>query len=210
MLPGVSWDKKADDKSPSKEIDRLNFYLGAQVPYLGRDHGLAFDQYFKVFGVWATDSEFNSSVPAIQAMWEPVYFPLAMGAAHALFDEKIRLRIRPYLYSEYGVPTGAGDSTQLEGSPAFLRFGPALQITLWPFEYLGASPSLKRLTLVGEYKYRWGIMGDPGSTDYFEAGIDYPLENFRDVSIVLKYTSGKNDITADKVDQLVLGLGLRF
>ncbi len=229
VVPSVSLTKIASTDPATKNLDSLVYRAGAFATLFGPSANIP-ELLLRGWGTYATDTHNNSSTVAGEFDLEPrVLFsntptiaigykrwvPVA-GEKPGSLDvdtttgedktkwEAFNYQFRAYLHSEFGnVMSTGGNPGLVKGW--FFRMGPALELKL-------STPHLPRLNLTASYRYLPSIT-DSGDYQYFEFDADYALymnAQGQRVSVKGSYINGDVELTSQRVETLLLGLGITY
>jgi hypothetical protein len=201
FVPGVSFDRVSNSNENYTDVNSLTFRLGSEVEYMGG--GFSDAQYFRLNLAYASDFDLESGVLALEAQWEPVDTDIGMGVARSVFGGLFDLRWRPILHAEGGRVIERGDKYWLVEDESFFRAGPKLHADLWPL-------FLERVRIGFDWQYLHGFSGYPGHVRLFEGDISYALNEKGNYAIGLSYRKGRLPLTFEKVDDLTLGLSVKY
>jgi len=201
FVPGVSFDRVSNSNEHYADVNSLTFRLGSEVEYMG---GGFFDaQYFRLNFACASDFDLDSGVLALEAQWEPVDTDIGMGVGRSAFGGLFDFRWRPILHAEGGRVVERGDKYWLVGNESFFRAGAKLHADLWPL-------FPERVRIGFDWQYLYGFSGYPGHVRLFESDISYALNEKGNYAIGLSYRKGRLPLTFENVDDLTLGLSVKY
>ena len=110
---------------------------------------------------------------------------------------------RNYLHIEGG---GTVDSFpgKSPSSDQYLRIGPVLEATIWPF-------GVKRpLSLTASYGYWAEVLGDGPDYHNFRAAADWRLDEEGHYSLRVEYVNGLTPLLLQEQESVLLSLSVRF
>lgn len=204
ITPSVAFDRVKNSRNERAEISSLIPRLATEIGVTGGS-GRPFEgQYFRVFGAYGTDFDFNASVGAVEFEWEPIpSSPPGFGVYAWLFGMKVvEYRLRAFAHAEYGHAFDSGNQPDLsEGE--FLRIGPVAEVTL-------RLAQLPRLTVSGGVRYLYGLIGDPKNSLLWTAGVNFQVDERGHFNVTLEYENGRIPLLQDDSETLSLGLGIKF
>ncbi len=201
FVPGISFDRVSNSNERYTDVNSLTFRLGSEVEYMG---GGFFDaQYWRLNFAYATDFDLESGVVALEAQWEPVDTDIGMGVARSVPGGLFDFRWRPILHAEGGRVIDRGDKYWLVEDESFFRAGPKLHLDLWPL-------FLERVRIGFDWQYLHGFSGYPVHVRLFEGDISYALNDKGNYAVGLSYRKGRLPLTFEKVDDLTLGLSVKY
>lgn len=201
-MPSITFDVAANNTDETKEVDSLVARLGAELGVKNVGPPL---QFFRADLAYASDSDLESGVLAVELDWEPVWPILGIGANQDVPLLPLEYRLRTVLHMEYGRVTATGNKESLEKDDNFFRYGPKLQVELFP-----TSPKLDRLSFIIKYEYLHGSSGEPGHSDLFEAAMSYQLDEEGYLGLDITYRNGDVPLTKEAVDSLTVGFSVKF
>lgn len=201
FVPGVSFDRVSNSNASCMDVNSLTFRLGSELEYMG---GGFFDaQYLRLNLAYASDFDLESGVLALEAQWEPVDTGIGMGVGRSLPGGLFDFRWRPILHAEGGRVIERGDKYWLVGDEGFFRAGPKLHLDLWPL-------FLERVRIGFDWQYLHGFSGYPGHVRLFEGDVSYALNEKGNYAIGFAYRKGRLPLTFEQVDELTLGLSVKY
>jgi hypothetical protein len=206
----------------TKDIDHLTWRLGVFEKLSVPSHILD-TLTIRAFGVYATDTSFNSSVPAGQVEIEPQMFfsplvtvgyltqlipkqprPNKDGDIDASDNSYLAYQFRLRAHAEYGTVI---DAMTGEKTGAFFRMGPIAEIRFDPFV-------LKPLSVSFAYQYLPAITGSNDHNTLLTASAEYKAidnpKTHQSLSLKITYTDGGIDITKQSVKTLVAGISITY
>jgi hypothetical protein len=229
IVPSVSLTKISSTNPATKNVDSLVYRAGAFATLYGPNQTVP-EILFRGWATYATDTHNDSGIVAGEFDIEPRllfgnsaaaigykrWVPLPGKSPGSLeLDattgedktkdwEAFNYQCRAYLHGEFGSVTSTGANPSLVKG-GFFRMGPALELKL-------GTPYIPRLNLTMSYRYLPAISG-AGDYYYFEGDVDYALYmNAQGQRISLKgsYINGYIDLTSQRAETLLLGLGVTF
>jgi hypothetical protein len=222
VIPSVSFDREFNGNDPKKNVDSLIFRVGAFVGLAGVG---PFDSLtLRLFGTYGTDFEFKSEIPAGEFELEPTYsdsrvfglgrivrlIPFGRVSDPAKEKTILAYQLRLLLHGQYGDVVDAGKI----GIPArdFFRLGPKLQLRLDPL-------FLKQLICTVGYEYLANASGFTKNHDQLTIAPEFVLNKPNDdattldaplISLKATYQEGSLDLTTQRVQTFLVGLGIIY
>lgn len=191
------------ESAERKEVDSLSLRGVAEWLFTG---GGVFDsQLLRGTVAYATDFGFQSKVIASEWEYEVAQLDWHIGVARPLFGLPLELRWRPIAHAEFGHTLDRGEKTNLEDDDTFFRVGPRLAVQFWP-----TIAPLNRLSAQVNWRYLYGLAGEPRRSDLLEASLAYELDEAGHATVVLNYRNGSVPLVEDETETLTLGFGLKF
>jgi len=201
LIPGFSFDRLSNSNKRYADINSLTFRLGSEVEYMGG--GFLEANYWRFHLAYATDFDFESGVMAAEVQWEPLDNDLAMGVARPIIGDLFEFRWRAMLHAEAGSVLDAGEKFWLVENEGFFRVGPKFHIDLWPLFADGVHLGL-------DWQYLQGFSGEPDYIRLFRSELSYALNKSGNYAIGFTYRNGCLPLTFEKVDDLTLGLSVKY
>jgi len=206
-IPNASFDRV---KGGTKESDSLTFRLGAVTTLSpGSASNLIHDHILRVAPVYATDFGFNSEQLGGELEWEFVSERLHLDSGFVIRcagKEAITVLPRLFFHFEGGTVRESGGNTNLVEDKTYFRIGPVVQLQLG-FGRDMPEP-LQRLNFVTAWREYERLNSDTRSTRLFTAGCGYKIAE--NISFEIEYRKGRIPLTAEKVESVNVGLGLKF
>lgn len=202
--PGISFDRvtNSNEDKKDKDVNILAFRLGSELEFSG---GRFVDnQYLRNSIVYQTDFDFDTDVLAFEAQWEPKKLYWGIGVSRDILNSTFAYRLRTILHTETGSVIDSDDEESIGDGDFFLRIGPKVELNFWSKKFL------KRLGLNIKYEYLAGLAGDSGSTDLFETGLTYRLDEVGYAVLELNYRNGEIALTKENIELFTLGFGVKF
>lgn len=155
---------------------------------------------------YATDHRFDSAVYAGEVDWEPTIqsfgTPIPMDFGLPLAGT-VSARLRPTLHAEFGRTDDAGENEKLEDNDGFMRWGPRVELGIWPH-------SVRSLSLSAIYAH---LESENASevdedSDYFKASLEYALG--KNTGLSVSYRNGVEPLTREDAETFIVGLTFKF
>jgi len=224
VIPSVSFDREFSDKDAKKNVDSLIFRIGAFAGVTGVG---PFDSLtLRLFATYGTDFEFNSEVPAGEFELEPTYSDspwFGLGRIVRLIPFgvvpdpskaptiQLAYQLRLILHGQGGEVVDNGAQT---GVPqrSFFRMGPKLQLRLDPL-------FVKQLICTISYEYLAPLSGYTANNDLLTIAPELFLNKPKDdatilnaplISLKASYQEGGIDLTKQRVQTFLVGLGITY
>jgi hypothetical protein len=203
FVPSVSLDREFNNRT-DREVDSLIFRIGA---YSDFNTG-PWNHSFRLYGDYATDFEFRTSIPAAELDYEPTLGRYGDGVFYDLLHWRdnspmLSMRYSGYLHQEYGVVSSSGGKPQLAGTTDFYRLGPAFKLALNPFFY-------ERLSVLGTYEYLYGAEGNPTYSHDFKVQANFNIDPQGHYTLNASYEDGSTPIVKDAIQTFLIGFGFKF
>ena len=200
LTPSISFDRLSSEKDKSKEQSALIFRAQTESELTGVLDG----QLFRAFLSYATDFKFDTKIAAAELEWEPIWLRAGIGVFHRVAHlDFLEYRWRPVVHGEYGYTFANGDSNNLSDDEDFLRLGPRLNLALRPSE-------LHQLVLSATCDYLGGLIGRPHDSYHVTAGVSWSLDPAGHFAVTMQYERGETPLVKDDVDNISLGLSVKF
>ncbi|MHC4414384.1 MAG: EF-hand domain-containing protein [Planctomycetota bacterium] len=204
IMPSVSFDRVMSGIGSSAEVDSLVPRFGLEATLKRTPFRL---QYLRANLAYATDFDLESGQVVGEFEWEPVEPHWGFGASQPfpVLGKVLEYRLRASLHLETGSVLSSGGRPGLVKDDTFVRVGPKLQLELFP-----TAPELDSLSFLVKYENFDTVSGDSKSTELFEAGLSYQLDDSGHLTIELAYRNGDIPLTADDTETFTVGLGVKF
>jgi hypothetical protein len=216
LTPSVTFDKVTGSGATQK-TDSLVFRLGSlyEVPGLqfsGTDPQAPalVTQYFRFNFTHATDWEFESQILGGELEWEPVPIGIAFAPLdrwlplHGPILDQFEVFFRGYLHAEGGSVLDPGQKKDLASIPGdYARAGFHVEVNLKPIHF-------QRLTLSASYDDFESMVANSPSEHMFIALGQLAIDDKGTASLTLQYRNGRLPLTLDRVEDVTIGIGLKF
>lgn len=208
LLPNAAFDRVTGNTT--NDADSLVFRVPFVYNQYGDNHWVQ-SQSIRLTPLYATDFKFRSSQAGGELEWEPLVarnFYLGNGIVlpgPGLGHEYILLFPRAFIHFEGGSVLEAGNNPKLVQGQSFFRAGPVVQLKIKAGRDL---PSLKNVALTAGWQEYESLRSGTEATRLFTAGAAYKLSDNLDLEF--QYRDGRIALTAQKVQTLMVGLGLKF
>lgn len=201
IVPSIQFDRVTHSQAGAGEIDTLIFGIqGVTTPdNFGPGGQISADIRYGL--TYATDFDFDTSIPGGYAEVEPVFGfgPLGNGAYVDIMGDVAQYRTRQYLRVEGG---SIDDSDTLAQSEYF-RGGAGVGI-----EFRFAD--IDRLTFSAEYRYYFDFLGNNDDFTNVRPSIQWQLDEVGHLTLQAAYENGLIPITQQEIDLFSITLGIKF
>lgn len=151
----------------------------------------------------ATDFDLESDVRALEFQVEPIFLKY-MGVYTRLF-KGLEARGRIFIHYELGKVESVGDK-ELDEDDEFYRIGPKIDLSLRTESSLGsAGPVLVNI----KWERLYGI-NDTNDLELFTGKIAVDLDAEDHLKFQVEYSKGRILLTQEKINNLTIGLGIKF
>jgi hypothetical protein len=227
-VPSFSIDREFNNINISNSVDSMTFRLGNIYENIGDRTDINFGT-LRLAGDYGTDTSFESLLAGGELDWtpnlnffnEPTLFggwrPLmgygkygSLFGIHGVGNWVPQVRWDVGLHTQYTYTVKAGKKHHLKGDPSYLGIGPLFNVSLQPLPY--TVMNLNRFIINFSYEYLGGAVGDPGASHNLNVTAAYPLlgSGPQSLNLTASYQTGLAPIVKDKVDSLIVGLGVKF
>lgn len=200
---GIEFDRSVSSAPGGSEANALTLRSDFDLAF---QNWPIFDTHF-VTGSLGVTSDFDLDTALLTAgfQWQPVHNSLAMGVAHRIGGAPLSFRWQPVLSAQYQHVADAGDQMQIVENEDYLFVGPSVSAQLFfDFEPLNGA------FLDIDYIYRSAVSGAADDFDYFEASANFPLDENNHFLLNFRYREGELPTTRQKVDDFLIGIGVRY
>lgn len=207
LIPSLSFDITESSEDDADDGSSLTFRLAGQgeVRQTPLEDQFLAALYPRLGIAYATDLELDSDVLAAEVDIDPVLNISGNHINTPLIPGLLQARWTALLHSESGYTINAGDDTSLEEDEWFLRIGPKLRVDLVP-----DITAIENWRLSFAYDYLWGTGGTSSETSLLETSLSYTPSSNSPVELTLSYRKGDTLLLDYEVDQLTLGIGVKF
>ncbi len=198
IAPGITFNRLISEdatKAANSLIPKIGLY------FRRNGSGIVVSHLIRVFGNYGTDFDFKSSQYGVEVEWEPVFKNGPFGVYWRLPDSDVELRLQAFLHAEAGYVKEKGEKENLKSDDTYLRAGGKLGVDIRFFE---------AVELSGGYRYLKGISGTPKDTPYFTGALAYSLGPNGNIALKIEYQKGNLPLTLEEVNNIVVGLGIKF
>ena len=197
IVPSISFDRVTHSANPTGEIDSLTFAFSG-VTTTGT-FGKNNDNFaeFRYGATYATDFDFDTSIPGGFIDLEPIIPALGNGEFEEL-GPLGWLRTRQFFHLEGGSLEKSKDLTGQE----YFRAGGSAGVEFIP-------KAFPTLSLTADYRYYFDLLG---SDDFhsFRPSLTWRLDEVGHLSLQVSYEEGLIPLTHQKVDLFSVGIGIKF
>ena len=202
IIPSISLDWQDDSQGLQKPIDALTFRLGTEWEFGG---GLFNAVNLRFNGVYSTDTNFRSEIGSFETDIEPIKIQWGLGAANeAVFDGVVGYQLRTILHLEAGDVFDAGRKTNLQDRE-FVRIGPNLRLDVWFPDTI-----IDRVTGHVAWQYFAAITPDTKSSELFQAGLDFRLDDAGHFNLGVLYRNGEIPLALDETETIKATFKVKF
>lgn len=211
-----------EDTNSGDTTDSMIF-RGFREGYLDNWNFLGFDQHLlRASLVYATDTHFRASIPAIELDWSPLKssngnyggFGFNEGRHIPRTNNSIMWAWDFTLHAETGYIIDEG-RTNLNDDEFFARIGPRIGLSLWfDEEYIAKLNRhwsfLNRLTWKTEWGYLYGLAGEPNNSELLDSTLSITLDELKRYSLEVQYKKGDTPLLDEDVESWNVGFGIKF
>lgn len=211
VAPFASFDKLTNSSASLAKTNLNNLTLGliseAAVTNVGREQPV--DHYFRLNSGVNMDFEGHMKSWYARAEWRPVSTAAGLNAPiDALsvtgFNFSPIIKVR----AEYIGKVGTIDQPIFAARNDALRVGPLVGIEVQPV--LGLWPDwFNSFTLVATYGYFYDTLSNRNYS-LFDSALNYNIDKDGNYALSASYRQGRLEETGSKVDQIMLGLAVKF
>lgn len=196
---GAEFNRKINSASPAKDINSLTFRAGGEVGIQG--WGREDYHFFRSSIFDATDFDFYKQVVGAEFEYQPVYDPWGIGQFKPIMGSPVEYRWRPILHLEYQNVLDAGGSAELAQASDYLFAGPVLT---------GELSFGLPLFIDVKYWAMWDLLGNADPFQYLEVGANWDLDKEGHAALTAKYRNGNIPKTRQPVNDVTLGLTVKY
>jgi hypothetical protein len=223
VIPSASFDREINGNDAKKNVDSLIFRLGAFAGLTGVG---PFDSLtLRAFGTYGTDFDFRTEIPAAEFELEPTYsdsptfgigrkvrlIPFGRVNDPAKAQTILAYQLRLILHGQYGRVVDAGPNMEIPEQD-FFRVGPKVQLRLDPLGF-------KQLICTISYEYLANLSGYTKNNGLLTVAPELILNKPKDdatsletplISLKATYQDGGLDLTKQRVQTFLVGLGITY
>lgn len=207
---GAEFERIETNLASAKNVNSLIFKAIGSREITGLDDSSWLSALHYRFGVdYGTNFDFEGSVLGgvleIEPTWEWNAFKriaALLGDSHNI-EDSFTIGMRNFLHIE-----GGSTVDDFPDAPAaddqYLRIGPVLEATMWPF-------GIKRpVSITASYGYWAEILGDADDYHNLRVGAEWRLDELGHYSLRLEYVNGVTPLLLQEQESLLLSLSVRF
>jgi hypothetical protein len=161
-------------------------------------------QNIKVYPKYVISARNDAEVFSGNFVYTPMYGIPGIDNALYIVPEMLSFKFTPQLKVVLQDVVNAGRVPSLLSPGSYTWFGPKLDLT---FFGEGILEGFSYYVSYEGYKIESGPLS---RISYFQTGLGYDFGKTKLMSVVLTYQKGRNLDTLEKIDQLTLGLGLKY
>lgn len=203
LSAGIEFDRTVTLSGTAKEVDVLSFRLDGQAAY----RGITFFEadYFSAGIKYTTDFDGRSGVGSANFTWTPIETNAAIGGKYFVPGVPLIFTWQPSLFVDFQRVFDDGGQAQLAMADDFLFAGPVLSARL----ELDV-PSLPNAFLQADGRAMSDLLDIDSGFTFYQISGNIPLDEDQKFLLSLTYRNGKLPNNRQQVDDIVLGLGVRF
>lgn len=210
VAPFVSFDKITNSSTAAKtNLNNLTFGLisEAAVVNVGRESPV--DHYFRLNGGANMDFDGHFKSSYLRAEWEPVSTALGLNAPLD-FMSATGFNFSPIIKARAEYITNVGTVPQpiFAERNAVFRIGSRVGIEIQPVTDLWPN-WFNSFTFVATYGYLYDTLSSR-SYSLFDSALNYNIDANGNYAITGSYRRGRLEETGDRVDQVMVGLAVKF
>lgn len=202
FVPNVAFDRVTG----KKPIDSLEFRLPLELEFAyatlpDSSSPLVESHWIRITPLHATDFSFRSQQIGGEFEWEPLGERIWLGGYREIPAFGLQFNLHAFLHVEGGSVLDSGSNTNLVEGNGFFRGGPNIALKIRPADY-------HKLVLKASWIEYEKFAFVNRSTRLFSTGLSWELA--KGLSVEFEYRKGRIPITAEKVDGITLGIGLKL
>lgn len=200
---GIEFDRSVSSAPGGSEANVLTLRSDFDLAF---QNWPVFETHFVTGSLGVTsDFDFDAALLTAGFQWQPVQNAFAMGVARHIGGAPLSFRWQPVLGAQYQYIADAGDQMQLVEKEDYLFVGPSVSAQLFfDFEPLNGA------FLDFDYTYRSAVSGPADDFNYLEASANFPLDDNNHFLLNFRYREGELPTTRQKVDDFLIGIGVRY
>lgn len=200
---GIEFDRTVTLSGTAKEVDVLSFRTDGQVSF---QNFLFEADYFSAGVKYTTDFDGRTGLGSANFTWTPIETDWAIGSKrHNFIGLPLIFTWQPSLFADYQQVFDDGGQAQLAKADNFLFAGPVLSARLEL-----SSDILTGAFLQADGRAMSDLLDIDSGFTFFQVSGNYPLDKEKNFLLSLTYRNGKLPNNRQQVDDIVLGLGVRF
>ncbi|TKT92668.1 hypothetical protein [Dyadobacter frigoris] len=198
VAPSVTFNRvisKDEKKMANSLVPKVGLYFDVDGKGIFSRHLL------RLTANYATDFDFKSSQAGAELEWEPVLGNLPGLGVYYRIMEGFEYRLQTFLHAESGHIFDQGEKENLKSSSTYFRAGGKLGVDFRFFS---------KIEINAAVRYLYGFSSVPEHSPYYTASSSYLIGANQNIAIKLDYQKGYVPLTSEKVENVVLGLGIKF
>lgn len=146
----------------------------------------------------------NAQVLSGNFVYTPMFGIRGVDNIYYLLPELLSFQITPRFKAVVHDVLGVGTNPVLTNTGSYYWYGPQVNLAVF------GEGALEGFTYTAAYEY-YGISGGPlPHVSFFQTALNYDVGKSKLVSLQLKYQRGRNLDTLEPINQVTLGLGVKY